>query len=101
MPKAASNSWRQLLVWETIAHQLNSTEQDSTQAEDLTLAELETLSRNYPLVVPLTKEELMSKTGGFYSFLTVRHPFERVLSAYKDRFFVLDGYTRQKEKSDW
>jgi len=35
---------------------------------------------------------------GFNSFMTVRHPFERLLSAYRDRFFAMDTSAHELKK---
>ena len=37
---------------------------------------------------------------GFNSFITVRHPFERLLSAYRDRFFAMDNSARELKKEE-
>lgn len=46
-----------------------------------------------------TIDELLEIQQKFFSFMTVRHPFERVLSAYRDKFFALTESTNEKNKA--
>ena len=46
-----------------------------------------------------TIEELREIQEKFFSFMTVRHPFERVLSAYRDKFYALTDSTNEKNKA--
>ena len=46
-----------------------------------------------------TIEELQQIQATYFSFLTVRHPFERILSAYRDKFFSLSESKGEKIKS--
>ena len=48
---------------------------------------------------PKTIEDLWMIQQSFFSFLTVRHPFERLLSAYRDKFFVLSASENEKNKA--
>ena len=52
------------------------------------------------LMPPVTTiEELQQIQANYFSFLTVRHPFERILSAYRDRFFNLSETKMEKNKA--
>ena len=46
-----------------------------------------------------TIEELVEIQANYFSFLTVRHPFERILSAYRDKFFSLSEAKGEKIKA--
>ena len=46
-----------------------------------------------------TIEELRDIQQNFFSFMTVRHPFERVLSAYRDKFYVLKDSPNEVNKA--
>ena len=46
-----------------------------------------------------TIEELREIQTTFFSFMTVRHPFERILSAYRDKFFVLKDTPNEVNKA--
>ena len=48
---------------------------------------------------PKTIEDLRTIQESFFSFMTVRHPFERLLSAYRDKFFVLTDSSSEKNKA--
>ena len=48
---------------------------------------------------PRTIEDLRMIQETFFSFMTVRHPFERLLSAYRDKFFVLSDSPNEKNKA--
>ena len=49
---------------------------------------------------PKTIEELWDIQSNYFSFLTVRHPFERLLSAYRDKFFTLSESSRERNKAE-
>ena len=46
-----------------------------------------------------TIEELHQIQASYFSFLTVRHPFERILSAYRDKFFSLSEAKTERNKA--
>ena len=46
-----------------------------------------------------TIEELHKIQAEYFSFLTVRHPFERILSAYRDKFFSLSEAKTERNKA--
>merc|ERR1712131_399449 len=46
-----------------------------------------------------TIEELRDIQENYFSFTTVRHPFERILSAYRDKFYVLADTPNEKNKA--
>ena len=46
-----------------------------------------------------TIEELHQIQADYFSFLTVRHPFERILSAYRDKFFSLSEAKTERNKA--
>ena len=46
-----------------------------------------------------TIEELREIQTTFFSFMTVRHPFERILSAYRDKFYVLKDTPNEVNKA--
>ena len=46
-----------------------------------------------------TIEELREIQTTYFSFMTVRHPFERILSAYRDKFFVLRDTPNEVNKA--
>ena len=48
---------------------------------------------------PKTIEDLRTIQESFFSFMTVRHPFERILSAYRDKFFALSDSSNEKNKA--
>lgn len=55
---------------------------------------------NRKLMPPVkTIEELREIQTTFFSFMTVRHPFERILSAYRDKFFVLRDTPNEVNKA--
>ena len=45
-----------------------------------------------------TIEELIDIQQKYFSFMTVRHPFERILSAYRDKFYVLSDSSSERNK---
>ena len=47
----------------------------------------------------ITIEELHKIQAEYFSFLTVRHPFERILSAYRDKFFSLSEAKTERNKA--
>ena len=46
-----------------------------------------------------TLAELYQIQTDYFSFLTVRHPLERILSAYRDKFFSLSEVRSEKKKA--
>ena len=48
---------------------------------------------------PKTIEDLRTIQESFFSFMTVRHPFERILSAYRDKFFALSDSANENKKA--
>ena len=48
---------------------------------------------------PRTIEDLRTIQESFFSFMTVRHPFERILSAYRDKFFILSDSSNERNKA--
>ena len=46
-----------------------------------------------------TLAELHQIQTDYFSFLTVRHPLERILSAYRDKFFCLSEVRSEKKKA--
>ena len=46
-----------------------------------------------------TLAELHQIQTDYFSFLTVRHPLERILSAYRDKFFSLSEVRTERKKA--
>ena len=46
-----------------------------------------------------TMAELQQIQADYFSFLTVRHPLERILSAYRDKFFSLSEVSAERKKA--
>lgn len=88
VPKAASTSWISLLLSDRDFANLKV----SIGRQHMYLRKL--------MPPPKTIEELWDIQNNFFSFLTVRHPFERLLSAYRDKFFVLTQSDMEKNKAD-
>ena len=56
---------------------------------------------NYRKLMPpvTTMAELQQIQADYFSFLTVRHPLERILSAYRDKFFSLSEVSAERKKA--
>lgn len=88
VPKAASTSWTSLLL-------------SDRQFADVKhkIGQQHTYLRK--LMPPLKNvQELQEVQQNHFSFMTVRHPFERLLSAYRDKFFRLSESTAEANKAE-
>ena len=87
VPKVASSSW--MLTFADMNH-LNKTETENLHKK---LALHGMLMTNFSIQVSTAKEiEDMNKSN-LYKFVFIRHPFERLISAYHDKFV----HTKQAE----
>ena len=101
VPKAASTSWISLLLSDREYSNLKVSigKQHMYLRWEIRLRQL-THSSFRKLMPPVkTIEELREIQTTFFSFMTVRHPFERILSAYRDKFFVLKDTPNEVNKA--
>ena len=101
VPKAASTSWISLLLSDREYSNLKVSigKQHMYLRWEIRLRQL-THSTFRKLMPPVkTIEELREIQTTFFSFMTVRHPFERILSAYRDKFFVLKDTPNEVNKA--
>ena len=101
VPKAASTSWISLLLSDREYSNLKVSigKQHMYLRWEIRLRQL-THSIFRKLMPPVkTIEELREIQTTFFSFMTVRHPFERILSAYRDKFFVLKDTPNEVNKA--
>ena len=101
IPKAASTSWISLLLSDREYSNLKVSigKQHMYLRWEIRLRQL-THSTFRKLMPPVkTIEELREIQTTFFSFMTVRHPFERILSAYRDKFFVLKDTPNEVNKA--
>ena len=85
VPKVASTNWKR--IFHTLEGRFqNPTDQDGRL-----------IHQGLPDITELSKQELQSRLKTHFSFLFTRHPFERVVSAYRDKLYSSkDKYLQRK-----
>ena len=101
VPKAASTSWISLLLSDREYSNLKVSigKQHMYLRWEIRLRQLTHLTFRKLMPPVKTIEELREIQTTFFSFMTVRHPFERILSAYRDKFFVLKDTPNEVNKA--
>jgi len=92
VPKAASTSWKAYFLKENGKGVVGMENWSGPQISALFWKKIEKPANIF------LKYSDARNVEGFDSFITVRHPFERLLSAYRDRFFAMDTSKHELEK---
>ena len=97
VPKAASTSWKAYFLKQSGKGVAGMENFSGPQISALFWRKIEKPAKIF------VKDSDARKAGGmagFNSFITVRHPFERLLSAYRDRFFAMDNSAHELKKEE-
>lgn len=91
IPKAACSSWRSALA--VLTDKVNASGSFSVNSLDVhNLAFMSSIGIKRLTSYPLYVQESILKS--FKKFVVVRHPFERLVSAFRDKFQTYNKYTR-------
>lgn len=83
IPKVACTNWKRALV--RLSGRINTTNQESLRTLDVhDEILLNQIGLRYLNTYPL--QEIRDRMETYYKFMFVRHPLERLLSAYRDKF---------------
>ncbi|XP_042230116.1 carbohydrate sulfotransferase 11-like isoform X2 [Homarus americanus] len=89
VPKVASTTWK--VVWAELTGRVSI-----SKKQHETFSWLHSLFNNDIRKENRQKSDLKHKVSSYTKFLVVRHPFERLLSAYRDKILVPDNKSFQK-----
>lgn len=76
VPKVACTNWKRILL----------ALRNGSKKNLLTITGNETHSYEFLTLQMYSKEEILKRLNGYLKFIFVRHPYERLLSAYRNKF---------------
>jgi len=88
VPKAASTSWKAYFLKQSGKGVVGMERWSGPQISSRFWKKIEKPAN---IFLKHSEAREVAEMDGFDSFITVRHPFERLLSAYRDRFFAMDN----------